>query len=499
MLARAVIRQREMAVRQSLGASRFRVLLLMVSEGLALSLTGWLGSFGFIVVVSKLVPRLLQADLDLTPDWRAAFLSLVLILLSTIAFMLAPALGAWRQHVLPWLKAGEQGIVGGRSNLSNFLAIVQLAFAVLLLTAAGLAWRSLSLVDPNLRIDKDNLLVVTVNTAGSASSAETNQILLDRLSDRLRAINRVSMVSHLRNRPDIFWSELAVRSDAAQEPVLASSNVAGPGYLRTIGVTPILGRDFSDADTERTDKSVIINQNLADSLWPGEAAIGRTVMVGPRSEPMQVIGVAPNAFFGSFTGKQKPNFIFLSARQSPSTPGDTTYYIRYRDGSDTIATAVTTALKETDSHVSVVRSRTMEEVLADVLRPLTVVTSLLSIFATGSLAIAAIGLYGAVAFSMVRRTREFGVRMALGASTNQVLTSVMREGLLLTLAGLAGGMTLSVIAGLAMRRLLYGVTPTDGLTYVGVFVLLATASLLACYFPARRASRVDPLVSLRHE
>ena len=210
-------------------------------------------------------------------------------------------------------------------------------------------------------------------------------------------------------------------------------------------------------------------------------------------------GVVGDAYFGGRVTDNPPRFIFTAIDARPGAPGETTFYVRHSGSTDLIAPAVARALREADGRVPIAALRSLDSHLASEQAPFWILAMLLTLFAGGSLLVAAIGQYAVVAFEGRRRVREFGLRIALGASAEQIVRSVLRESFKLTAIGLAIGFILSVAVGVVMARFLYGITPTDPLTYLGVFTLLATASLVACYLPARRAARVDPLVALRTE
>jgi len=301
--------------------------------------------------------------------------------------------------------------------------------------------------------------------------------------------------------------ETALGNDL-QKPVSARSNYAGPDYFQVMGVRPISGREFSADDRTRSVHVAVINHNLAEELWPGQVAVGRTMLLGSQHRPVEVIGVVPDVSYSGFEQESHPNFIFLAEQQDRSgitgrfdlrESGETTFYIRYSGGLDTVAPGVISAIQQVDSRIAVVYSRTMNTQLETITLPIRLIITLLTLFSMTSLVIAVMGQYAVVSFTMKRRTREFGVRVAMGASSRHIIQSVLREGLALTAAGLALGFVLSLVAGIGLRSLLYGVTPSDAFTYVGVSVLLSAASMIACYLPARRASHVDPLVALRYE
>jgi putative ABC transport system permease protein len=261
----------------------------------------------------------------------------------------------------------------------------------------------------------------------------------------------------------------------------------------------VAGRDFTTNEAAHGRQVIIISQSLAESLWPGRSALGETLLLGGDRRPFEVIGVMPNAYLSGVRNEGQTNFYLRSTHQQPNPSPHTHYYIRYTGTLDTIAPLLTRAVHDFDAHVPIAYMRTMETQLDNLSMPMRTVSSLLMMFALGSLAIAAIGQYAVMAFNMRRRTRDFGVRIALGASSGQILRSVIAEGTRLTAIGLTLGFGLSLATSAAFRSALTGVTPTDAPTYAGVLVLLSVASLLACYLPAYRASRINPIDALRQE
>jgi predicted permease len=508
LIARAVVRQREMALRQSLGASRARILRSLLAEGLVLSVVAWIAACLFAWIVSRSVVRLLvpvaQHEIlmpDLTPDWTVIGYALVLALLCTSAVTLGPALRTWRQQLLPFLKVGEQSVVRARSPLSRGLVVLQLAFSVLLLTTAGLAQRSLSLQDSaDVGFNTRNLLLATVNTSASADDAKGNGILVEALRERLARLPGVEAASYIPGARLSSWAPFPVRPNRAAQPVAAVENRVASGFFSTLGVPFIAGQDFKPGDA-RTRRRVIVSHNAAETLWPGEAAVGKVLVAGPddRVVEAEVVGVVRDAFFAGRSNDTRPLYVFFANAERPGPPGETTFYIRHSGSLSSLGPAVAKALREMDGRVAISNLRTLESQIAFDAFPLWMLATLLTLFAGGSLLIAAIGQYAVVAFDARRRSREFGVRIALGASSRQLISSVMSETSRLTALGLVIGFALSVAVGVVMARVLYGVTPTDPATFISVFVLLAGASLLASYLPARRAARTDPMVVLRTE
>jgi predicted permease len=512
MLARAVVRQREMAVRQSFGASRLRLVRLVLAEGMAISAVACAVACLLAWTLSRALPSLIAPAgdaagpiaVDFTPDWKVIAYAMGLAAAGTLVFAAGPAVRTWRQDLLPFLKAGEQGVVQGRSRLASGLVVLQLAFAVLLLAAAGLAYRSLSLVEAlDLGFNKRSVLLVTIDVQGVPEGLRST--LVDRMRERLRVVPGVTAVSYASSPPKEYWSSEPVRLAGAMQPIVAERNNVGPDYLRVLGLAAQFGRELSQEDRTRTITAAVINENLAATLWPGETAVGRSLLLGQSRQPVEVVGVAPNAYFSGFRRAERPYFVFLPMGTRPELDDDAralrnaTLFVRYTGPLDPIAPAIGRALAEVDSRAPIMSMRTMESQLEGITAVVRMLTTLLTLFAAVSLLIAVLGQYAVLAFMTKRRTRDFGVRMALGASARQILRSVIGEGLRLTTIGLGIGCALGLLVGRTLRSVLYGVTPTDLSTYSGVIVVLALASLMASYLPAWRASRVDPIDALRQE
>jgi len=514
MLARAVVRAREMAVRQSFGASRARIVRIFVAEGLSIAAVAWIAATIFASWTTRALPRLMppvdgspaRIAFDFSPAWPVLGYAMLLALACTVIVSAAPAVRTCRQDLQPLLKAGEQGVVQGRSTLSSALVVLQLAFCVLLLTTAGLAYRSLSVLnESDLGFDRTNLILVTVNTKTAAATPQENTRLLGTMAERLGALPGVAAVSYARRPVQSFWGRVQALPPGGGVPIAAERNEVGPGYLRAMGLSPRAGRDVDDGDASSTTGRAIVNQHLAAALWPGQPAVGQLLRLATSQAPLVVVGVAPDAFYNGYRRQPDPDFVLVAGTLGPPrrdlapAPQETTFYVRYKGREDAVLPAIGRALGGVDDRAAIVYTRSMDEQLSSLMWPIHALALLLASFAAVSLLIATMGQYAACAFAVRRRFRDFGVRIALGASRSDIHGAVLFEGLRLTAAGLAGGCALSLAAGLALRSMLYGVTPTDARTYAGVFLLLGAATLAACYLPARRAARIDPMRALREE
>jgi hypothetical protein len=358
------------------------------------------------------------------------------------------------------------------------------------------------------------LLSVQVSTSASAATGDANRLLLERLRERFQAISGVVDVTYAQSPlfRDGGWAHAHVRTPGSSAgSVDVQRNHVGPRFFSTLAIAASAGEAFGLREGG-TSRRVVISRNLAEALWPGQSAIGRAITVDPGlgDEPLdgttkivpgyaaEVVGVSADGSFSRFAHTRQ-RFLFLSAAQDSIPPGDVPFYVRYTGPLDAVARGISTALRDVDTRVATVSMTPMEDVVEGALWPQQVLATLLSSFAAISFVIAAIGQYALVSFDMRRRTRELGLRMAIGASSRQVLAGVVSDGMRLTAIGLTLGFTLSLLIGQGLSRVLFGVTPTDAMTYSSVFASLTLASLLACYMPARRAARINPISALRYE
>ena len=517
MLTRGLVRQRESAVRQSLGASRGRLVRLVVIEGLAISAVAGVMALIIAAWSASFIPGLLPQSrgtmpIDFSPDWRVAAYAAVLTLVGTMLSSLLPALRTWKQDALPLLKDGAHTTTGGRSRASRGLVVLQLAFSVLLLTSAGLAYRSGTMMTGGVGFDTKNVLLVNVGTAAAVQSSAENVLLLDRIRRRLAVIPGATSATYMRG-PFSAWNRSDVRLAQSANPVRVTELTVGDDYLQTMGMRVVSGRELSSQDRGDAEGSAVISQALASDLFPGLNPVGRSLLVGSGQRTVEIAGVAPDAYYTGFTtfspggpADPRPYYVFLAdrPRSNPAEPPGvsetgSTFQIRHRGNLEALVAAVPGALRDLDPRIALASTSTLETQIESRALSATMISTLLMVFAGMSLLIAGIGQYAVVAFNMRRRTRDFGVRLALGASARDVVGSVLREGSLLTALGLSIGFVLSAAVATALAGLLFGVTPTDGPTYAGVFALLACVSLFASYVPARRASRIDPVQALRQE
>lgn len=514
LLGRAVERQRDTAIRHSLGASRTRIVRLLLAEGATLALAASIAAYVIAGWTSQALLRIIEPRpgllADARPDWTLAAYGIALALLATLAFSLAPAVRAGRVQVLPLLKAGEHSIARGRSRLATGLVVLQFAFSVLLVTTAGLAYRSITMLSSgDLGFNPDNLLLVTVRLGGvsgpgGSDEPVTNRVealaLLERVRERLVNAAGVEAASYARRIPGPTLLSLTPVRRGTQSAATAFVRHVGPDYLRTLGLSATTGRELTVADRQGATRVAMINQRLATELFAHEPAVGDSILIGDRNERVEVVGVVPDALFDGPNHDPHPRYLLVAEQQTPGTsPRDPSFIIRHRGSIEAVTPVVSRAIGEVDAGLPIVSMSAMNARLALVTELETQIVQLLACFAALSLVIAALGHYAVAMFDMRRRTREFGVRMALGASAQRIQAAVIREALVHAVPGLAIGFVLSAAVAVSVKGLLFGVTPVDPITYAGVFVLLAVTSVVASYLPARRASTVNVVDALRQE
>ena len=502
LLGRAVERQRDTAVRLSLGASRARIVRMLLAEGASLALPAWIAAYVIAWWTSQALLRVIEPRPGLLanakPDWTLAAYGLTMAFVATMVFSLAPALRSWRVPVSPLLKAGELGIAAGRSRWATALVVVQFAFSVVLVTAAGLAYRSITtLTSVDLGFNPDRILLVTVRI-GDEPGAE-GSARLERVRERLTAIPGVEAASYARRIPGASLLAATRIGRDEQHATTGFIRPVGPDYLRVLGLHVIAGRELTVNERRGGTRVAMINQQLAADLFGNQPPIGHQLAISDR-EHVEIVGVVTDALFDGPNRDPHPRYLFLAEQQMPGPPpADPHFFIRHRGALEALTPLVTRAIGEVDAGLPVVFMSTMTARLALVFELEAQIVSLLAGFAMISLVIAAFGHYAVAMFNMRRRTREFGVRMALGASTGRIQAAVVRESIVQATAGIVIGLAMSAVIAIGFRSILFGVTPVDPVTYAGVVVVLAVTSIVASYLPARRASRVNVVDALRQE
>jgi predicted permease len=539
LLSRAAARQREIAIRLALGAGRARLVSQMLTESVVLALLGGIAGLAFayagIRFLLNLIPQHTFAlSVNLSPDWRILSFSIGVCLFTGILFGLAPALQATRLDLTPSLK-GTAGVVEAstsglglrRIDLRRALMALQVAVSLLLLIGTGLFVQSLmNLRDlaPGLRTTR--LLMVNVDPGNSGYKGQRLRDFYDRLQQQVQNLPGVQVASLAAITPlgGSRWNgDVSIEGykwKPSEKPFIDMNSVS-PRYFETVGIPILLGRDFTDRDSPAVTpdepevppeskaakpaepkgppRVVIINQSMARRFWPRESAIGKRLTLSDTfklEEAYEVVGVVGDTrYFGLREAAE--SMIYTSVWRQ-GADGKVLCVRTARDASQTIE-AIRRKVRDQDSGVPIIEARTMQEQMDDDLLQERLVAILSGFFGVLALLLASVGLYGVIAYTVARRTREIGIRMALGASRSHVVGIMLRDALIMVLTGSLVGLS----AAFALTRLasafLYGMTPRDPATFVLAILLLFAVTVLAGYIPARRASNVDPMVALRDE
>jgi predicted permease len=509
LLARASVRRREIAIRLALGSGRLRLVRQLLTESMCLALLGGLGGLLLTLWTTDFLPKFFPVEeagsLDLSIDWRVLGFTLGLSLLTGIVFGLAPALQASRQNLLPALKddMGAPELRGfGRFGLRNVLVVLQVALSLILLICAGLFVRSLraaSTADPGF--DAENVLLTRMETRGVKMGREEEQLFYGRVQEQMNSLPGVRSaalayivpISGGGMRTSVYVEGYQPKP---KEDTELNTNIIGPNYFKTMGIPLVQGRDFNAADTKGAPGVVIINEEFARRYFPGASALGKRVRTDSEGPYLEVVGVAKNAKYRGLLEEPLPFFYTPLAQQGMSSM---TLLVR-TDGDPLEALpAVRDELKGLNKNLTLYEINTLSAQLAEALSNERMIAVLLGVFGVAALLLAAVGLYGVMSYAVARRTHEIGVRIALGAQTRDIMILVLWQGMMLLLVGAIVGLAASFALTRLMSSLLYGVSATDPLTFAGITLLLASVALLACYLPARRATKVDPMVALRYE
>jgi predicted permease len=506
LLARATTRQREVAIRLAIGAGRFRLIRQFLTESVLLAAIGgalgllfawWGGQLLLILVSNDSTP----IPIDVTPNARILGFTIAVSLFTALLFGLAPALVATRQDVDTALKM----TVLARPRLSRLLVIVQVALSLLLLTGAGLFMRTLrNLRALDLGFAAESIIQVRINPLASGYKQEQLPDLYQRLLDRLNSAPGIRSASMAGSGFRMGGSRTCCigvegYSHRLGEDREVRTNSVTPGYFQTMGLPLLLGRDFipqeADGKPDEVPKVAIINETMARYYFGEASPLGKRFGWGDPSKPIEtdieIIGVARDAVYGKLRDKARPLIYF------PGQGGDL-LVARVADPAQLLA-MVRQEVQVIDKSLEISSVRTIPQLRDQELIQERLLAQLSSFFGMLALLLACLGLYGVMSFDVARRTHEIGVRMAIGAEAMDVVWLVMRETMLLIVIGLVGGLGSALATTRLIASLLYGLTPNDPLTIGLAGLLLAAVAALAGYLPARRASRVDPMVALRHD
>jgi predicted permease len=513
LLARAVSRRREVGIRLSLGASRRRLVRQLLTDSIALSAAA--GSAGILLaywstewlVTSGVFPL----RLDMTPDRGVIAFTVGAAALASLLFGLVPALEATRGDIVRSVQDGTQGRDPRRARLQSGFVVAQLALSLVLLTTAGLFLRSMYKAR-NVEIGFEatsQVLAMSFDLGLQRYSDARADAFMRELDDRTKGMPGVEHVSFTDVVPmgqryvggEIVVEGVAVSSGSASResrPITVFQSTIRPGYFETLGVPIVRGRDFRASDDKSAPPVVIVSAGFARETWPHEDPIGKRVSVRGDDGPfLTIVGVAQEVMLGGPT-ESKRSVVYLPQQQYPESKYQT-IIVRTAGKPEPLAEALRREIRSLDPNLPVYDVRTLAEYkrlkLADRMNG----ANILGGFGALALLLASIGVYGVMAFSVLQRTKEIGIRVALGARGTDVIALFVGRGMRLILIGVAIGMTLSLGLSQLLQGMLFGLMPTDAVTFVGVAGLLAGVALLASWLPARRASRVDPIQALRYE
>ncbi|HYV13303.1 MAG TPA: ABC transporter permease [Pyrinomonadaceae bacterium] len=510
LLARAVSRQKEIAIRMALGASRRRIGGQLLMESVLLALAG--GAVGLLLATwgTDLLVAYGPADVprlrDVGLDRYVLFFTLGLATLTGIIFGLAPALHASKPAPGNMLKESGRGVYTGRSRMRSALIVSEVALSLMLLAGAGLLinsfWR---LLQTDAGFNPKGVLALDIPLSRETyKTTEERVAAFQQLIARMKTVPGVRDVSVVSNVPlsdnDI---EVSFQIEGREpykpgEEAVADYTVTGNDYFRTMDIALLRGRVFTDSDTAKSPSVMVVSKAFTKVYFPNEDAIGKRIILdGPNKTPREIIGVVDDVRRKGLDNDVQPEMYF-SYVQKPERRLNLVIRSTTEDASQ-LTPAARAEVKAFNPQQIIWRAQTLEQMLSTSVAPRKFNMLLLGIFAGVALVLAAVGLYGVMSYSVSWRTQEIGIRMALGAKRTDVLRMVVRQGMTMTLIGLALGLVGVIALSRVMVGLLYGVSPTDPLTFTGVSIVLLVVALLACLIPARRATRVDPIVALRSE
>jgi predicted permease len=519
LLARASARRREIAVRLAIGAGRGRLIRQLLTETAMLFALGGIGGLALARALTWLIVPLLPSlpmpvSVSLSLDGRVIAFTIGLSLIAAVLSGLAPALQASKADLVAALKDDEPA-ASGRSRVRHSFVIAQVAFSLLLVVVAGLFVRSLQQagsMHPGFDAQGVELASLDLSMAGYTDT--TGPRFARDLLDRVRRLPAVQAATIARTLPGGFegiglGGVTAPGGALPADPLFVPAwNIVEPGYFATLRIPLIAGRDFSAADLAGAPPVTIVGEGVARRFWPGQSAVGQYLakqVYGPDGRPkgmrmLLVVGVARDVKSSSLIDGQAESYVYVPLQQEYTSRMTANMTIAARTARDQrITDEIRAVVASMNPTLPIVRSETLEEAAALGLTPQRVVASIAGSLGVIAGLLAAIGIYGVTAYAVARRTREFGIRLAVGAQPADIVGMVLRQGMRLAVIGAAIGLALSAAASRVLVVVLFGVSPMDPVIFGGAAALFIAIGLAACYGPARRATRVDPLVALRYE
>ncbi len=512
LLARATDRRREIAIRLAMGANRFRLIRQLLVESLLLSLAGGAAGLLLALWIVKILlgfkpPIDFPLMLDVGIDWRVLLFSAGVSVVAGAIFGLAPALQATRPNLLGTLKDTSAQGGAGRTRLRSTLVVAQIAISLVVLIAAGLVVRTLQqLQTMNPGFDPQNGLATSFDLSLQGYDQARGQQFYRQLVERVRVlpgVKSVAVTSYVPLSLNYNSRNISIEGELEERGANAPSSMnamVGPRYFETMNTPILYGREFTEQDQEKSEQVAVVNETFVRKFIPAAKssadAVGKRVRWGADNPFMTIVGVARDGKYFNIAEDPRP-FIWSPLTQDYNSSG--TLVVRTTGDPEAMFAAVRREVAAIDPNLPLFEMQTLNEHMKLALFPARVAATVLGGFGLLALVLSAIGIYGITSYAVAQRTHEIGIRMALGAQLGDVLKLVLSHGLKLTIIGAAIGLIGAFAATRAITSVLYGVSATDPLTFVFVSLLLIGVALLACYVPARRATKVDPLVALRNE
>ncbi len=511
LLARATERSKEIAIRLSIGASRMRIVRQLLTESVLLAVVGGLAGIllaGWIIdlLIGLKPPADIPITLELHVDWRVLVFSMIVSIITGVLFGLVPAMQATKPDLVSALKdvVSQSGV--RRSWLRSSLVVAQIAVSLLLLVAAGLTMRALQqLKTMNPGFNPENSLTMSFDLSLQGYQTEPGNQLRRQMLDRIHALPGVQAASLTDFMPlsmNYNGTSIYIEGQPTERGVNApNAMTAGVGlkYFESIGTPILAGRELTQLDQDGKTRSVVVNETFAKKFFPGanpnENALGKRFRTQPEGRPWEIAGVAKDGKYWSIGEDQRAFAWFPLGSQLAFN----SLIVRTTVKPETVMSSIVSEIHNLEPNLPVTGVKTMSEHMNLSLFPARAVASLLAAFGLLALALAAIGIYGVMSYSVAQRTREVGIRMALGAQRSDVLRMVLRQGMKLAAIGMATGLAAAFVLTRLLANLLYGVSATDAVAFVGVSLLLGLVVIVACLIPASRAAKVDPMIALRYE
>jgi len=509
LLAQAARREKEMGLRAALGAGRRRVIRQLLTESLVLAvLSGIVGMAiaygGRAVLWSFRPPFILDGDLDIAFDSHVLFFTLSVSLLTAVLTGLAPALKVTQPNLIEVLKVGGRGgsVSWTRNRFRSLLVVTEIALALVALVGAGLFVRSMQnaqRVDPGF--ESRNLFVFAFDLGALHFDEDHAQQYFRAAIERAEASPGVAAATIAANFPLGGGLGRTVFPEGQDEAsgyrgTLTTLNDISPNFFKTLRIPLLSGREFTDSDRKDTAQVAIVNEAMAKQFWPNENALGKRFHFFGETQLREVVGIVRNTVVNAIGEEPQPlAYLPLTQDFSPAV----TMQVRTSGKPEPVIATVRTHVQSLDTNVALTNWNTIGELLDQGLWAPRMGAALLAVFGGVALILAVVGVYGVLSYSVTQQTSEIGIRMAMGATTSNVSRLVVKQGMRLAIMGLVLGLVVAFAAMRLLSSLLFGVSPHDPLIFGGVALILATAAVLACYIPARRAANMDPLAALRYE